>query len=55
MYKFKGSKYRNAVPTVAKKEDSITDLTIETPMAFGNFAAASGKLVAFCVGNSGIY
>lgn len=53
MYKFKISKYKNAVGKIWKKEDWITDLSVGAAGLQGNQITASAAFVAFHVVETG--
>lgn len=47
MYKFKASKYKNAMPKVPKKEGWILDISVGSPQSHGNHIKASGAYMVF--------
>ncbi|XP_064489724.1 coronin-7-like [Ornithodoros turicata] len=54
MYRFKGSKYKNALPKVPKKgEGWVLDIAVGAPQSFGNHIKASALFKAFNVENRG--
>lgn len=54
MHRFKASKYRNAVPKIPKKEESITDIRVGNLMSsHGNHIKASDIFMAFNVDAGG--
>ncbi|GBM63351.1 hypothetical protein AVEN_51371-1 [Araneus ventricosus] len=55
MWRFKPSKYKNAVPKIPKKgEGWITDISVGSLPSFGNHIKASSLLMAFNIDSGGI-
>ena len=52
-WRFKVSKYKNAVGLVPRKEDWLTDIKVGSPQSFGNHIKASAAFMAFSVMNRG--
>ncbi|CAL1276842.1 unnamed protein product [Larinioides sclopetarius] len=54
MWRFKPSKYKNAVPKIPKKGDGwITDISVGSLPSFGNHIKASSLLMAFNIDSGG--
>jgi len=53
MNRFKSSKYRNSAIKYPKKEHCVTDLSVETPLSYGNHIKSSLKYTACNIGTAG--
>ncbi|KAA0185747.1 hypothetical protein HAZT_HAZT005280 [Hyalella azteca] len=52
-WRFKVSKYKNAVGVVPRKEDWLSDIKVGSPQSCGNLIKASAAFMAFNVENRG--
>lgn len=52
-WRFKASKYKNAVPVVPKPENCIRDITIGSYQTYGNNIISSAAFMAFNTGQNG--
>lgn len=52
-WRFKVSKYKNAVGVVPRKEDWLNDIKVGSPQSCGNHIKASAAFMAFNVENRG--
>lgn len=52
-WRFKASKYKNAVPVVPKPESCVRDLTVGSYQTYGHNIAGSAAFMAFNTGQNG--